>query len=186
MSRRSDLIDRGAFERALSLLGRIGRPRGNRPPAEIRPDNASVEGVRDRLRSEFRTRDGWDNRALDQIIDSARLSVNAARRWTDPSPSSQVPPLGRLPCPEAPDGRCDGRYQVTGYVEVIDPTTGGRTRVPFVVRSEDRPTRAQIENLALNAALGSAGWRSYDQTGSINPSSARVGTLVITSISGRE
>lgn len=186
MSRRSDLLDRGAFERALGLLARVGRPRPDGTLPEIRDEHSGVASARETLRTEYGVRDGWDRRALDQIIDSARLSVNAARRWTDPSPASQVPPLSRLPCPEEPDGRCRGRYQVTGYIEVVDPSTGGAVRVPFVIRSTDRPTRGSIGTLAIQAAISSAGWRQYDGAGNINTATARVGTLIVTSISGRE
>lgn len=185
MSIRSDLLATGVYERIVSMLSNLRQPNGQPRTGQLGAGAGPVNLAINALRRELGLQGTATVRAYMEIADEARKAVNAARRLDLTDPSAQIPPMRGLPCPDAPGERCDGGYQIQGFVDVYDPVTGVRTRVPFVIRTDKQLTSAELADLVGKSTLNSFADRGYDKGGQINPATATTGALVITGITGR-
>lgn len=185
MSIRSDLISQGVYDRLVSVIGSLRGPGGRYITGEISPSSPSLTARLVRLRDQLGITGRRQVQAYYELADEARKAVNAARRYERGPGTGPTAGLPQLPCPENPGGRCGDRIEYTGYVVLVDPNTGVSSSVPFVVTSSDPLTRAQIASLASQSAQDDLSSRGYDKGGRIDPATATVGTVTITSISGR-
>jgi hypothetical protein len=179
------LISAGVYERLLASIPGIKDNRGNYLTGLIQSNTVAFNTWRlrlpDRLGITGRTNIG----ALYALAEEARKAVNAARNFTGNPSRLDLPPVTGLPCPGNPGGRCPEITQVTGYVQVFDPVTGVETNVPFLIRSTDQLSRQQVMDRAAQMALSRTTERQYSKGGVLTPGTSEVGTVTITSISGR-
>ena len=187
MASRNELLSRGVFERAVSLFGTlVGRDKDPRGPAEIKPDSAAFERAVESLRQEFRINPGVERRLFNELMDGARRSVNAARRFNREQGDPESPALRNVPCRERPGGRCEGNLEVRGFVELYDPETGAKQRVPVILSLYDSPTRSDIASRMALLAFSAVESGEYSKDGMLDPTRAVQGTVVISAIYSRD
>lgn len=185
MSAVSELMSTGIYERMVQVIGNMRGRNGKPIVGEIGPSQSSYIQTMVKLRQELGLQGQKIVAAYYEIADEARKAVNAARRLDMGDPNAKIPAKTGLPCPDAPDERCDGSIQVTGFIDVTDPTTGVRQRVPFVFRTDDRLTSSEVATRAAQVALSTFSQRGYDKGGQIDPATATTGTVVVTGINAR-
>lgn len=173
---RQSIISAGFFDRAIARLSNLG-------VRTIGRSNRDFWRIRRDLSHELNTDDPAMMTALFDVVDSARLAVNAANRI--PGPAGPIPGPAGLPNLDEPRAVGGTTTEVHVIVEMEDPTTGGTARFPLVVSTTVGISRERLNAEAAALASEPEHWQETGRRGEISPETARFVELTIIAVISR-
>jgi len=148
-------------------------------------DNRRYNELSESLRNDTAFTDRGASRSWNEVMEQARLARNRGRRIGLIGEDSVFPSPAAL---DSVDHGNNARGTLIDYHVIVthtDPDTGGVTRLPVVVSSNQQMTAEALGGLASAAAKLDTNWHHYSRGIPVDPSTSVLTSVIVTGVVSR-